>query len=361
VDAPSGPYDVSLTDLGGLTLPGVPTALALNTATGLLFVGVQPASLKAIVVVIDPTTDTIKTSIPVSGAMVRSIAVDPASNTIFATVQDGGPSSGVVTIIDGATNTVTGTIPTAAANEVAYYLAFNLTTHVLYSFNAIAGGGEGGTVSVIDPSARKTTATVPIPGACGPCGRAGAERLLDVDSVTNKIYAFSADSKLNVIDGTTNKITDTIAYSHAIAQSVAAESGGGLALVTTQSPDAVHEVDPADLPIPAGFTPDYVTYFDYFGVQGWSRVDVWAHDASGNVVVFTYAPCKPPKTGWGLDGEEHTDAAWVARGPAAGAALVTGVDVYVVERRSDSSGPLDPVLHHVRLHAATDRHLVSCP
>jgi hypothetical protein len=123
---------------------------------------------------------------------------------------------------------------------------------------------------------------------------------------------------------------------------VAAETGGaGLALVTAQRPDAVHEVDAADLPVPAGFTPDYVTYDDGGGSAAAIRVDVWAHDALGNVVVFIYDPCLPPKTGWGLHHEEHADVAWVQNGPAAGAVLVTGLEV--------------------RLHPSTERFPAECP
>jgi hypothetical protein len=76
---------------------------------------------------------------------------------------------GHISVSDGATNAVTGTIALASSQEAATGVAVNTTTHTVYAFNTKAAAS---TVSVIDPVTAQTTNTVPLTSVVGP-GPAG--------------------------------------------------------------------------------------------------------------------------------------------------------------------------------------------
>jgi hypothetical protein len=71
--------------------------------------------------VIDGATNTVVGTLPVPGGVV---AVNPATNRLYVA------SDGVVSVLDGATNTVVGTLPVAATE-----VAVNPTTNRLYVRN----------------------------------------------------------------------------------------------------------------------------------------------------------------------------------------------------------------------------------
>ncbi len=93
--------------------------------------------------VIDGATNTVTATIPV-GSGPDGVGVDPATDTVYVT----NFNDGTVSVIDGATNTVTATIPVGLQ---PFGVGVNPATHAVYVTNY--NHGTDGTVSVITPDA----------------------------------------------------------------------------------------------------------------------------------------------------------------------------------------------------------------
>ena len=98
---------------------------------------------------IDGTTNTVTATIAV-GSDPDGVAVDPATDTVYVTNQDGN----TVSVIDGATNTVTATI---AVGSDPNGVAVDPSTDTVYVANAATTR-----VSVIDGATNTVTATVAV-------------------------------------------------------------------------------------------------------------------------------------------------------------------------------------------------------
>ncbi len=161
-------------------------------------VGVNPTTDKIYVAnlsnnnvsVIDGATDTVTGSpIPV-GNSPTGVGVNPTTNKIY--VANCGDYPGTVSVIDGATGTVTGTITVGTQPKV---LGVNPTTDKIYVANYYDN-----TVSVIDGSSDTVTGS-PIPVGTSPNG-------VGVNPTTNKIYvANTISNNVSVIDGSTGAVT----------------------------------------------------------------------------------------------------------------------------------------------------------
>jgi DNA-binding beta-propeller fold protein YncE len=145
-----------------------------------------------------------------SASTVAMIAILVLGSTSFLLI---APSSSRTAHAD----TLETTIPIAG---VPSYEAVNPTTNTIY----VSGSNEAGTnstVSVIDGATNTVTATIVAGGYCAVCGSQGA---IAVDPQTNRVYVAvertqlysacgcltGAGGTLVVIDGSTNKIIDSI-------------------------------------------------------------------------------------------------------------------------------------------------------
>jgi YVTN family beta-propeller protein len=221
-----------LAEHGSITPPTLPTVPTLFVAN----YGDDTVS------VINGTTNAVTATIPLGDNTPRDLAVDPSSHTVYAAGQVASTTGqGVVTIVNGAHNTVTSSVTepgifsnvavdpgTHAAlvtgcclNKLALLasatathftdlsvpgtrgVAVNPTTHMAYVTNA---NDIAGAVSVIDESTNTITATVPV--GSQPYGVA-------VDASTDVIYVTNADDDtISVIDGTTNAVVATVPVGH---------------------------------------------------------------------------------------------------------------------------------------------------
>ena len=190
------------------TLPSGPNpvAVAVNQTTNMVYVAdVDVRTLT----VIDGATNT-ATTIPAVGPL-ASVAVNPRTNTIYA-LNGGSQSSGLggivvtpgyVSVINGATNAVTATIPLPALGT---RVVVNPATDQIYisALNEI-GNGAVVDVLVIDGSTNAITTTISIPQIIGS---------LAVDTTRNVIYAMYENAPGNAtvaaIDGSTNAVTATV-------------------------------------------------------------------------------------------------------------------------------------------------------
>ena len=108
--------------------------------------------------------------------------------------ESGGVVSGVMSVVNGDTETVTATIP---VGDFPSGLAVDPKTDTIYSANA-----QDGTVSVINGKTNTVTATIPVGNT--PIGIA-------VDTHRNIYVANDGSNSLSVISGRTNTVTATIA------------------------------------------------------------------------------------------------------------------------------------------------------
>lgn len=175
-----------------------PTSVAVNPKTNLLYAACQsPSSLK----VIDGATNSVTATIPLNLNFFppEGIAVNPTTNRIYVDDYVHG-----VWVLDGATNAIVTNIllPTGAAK-----IAVNPVTNMVYVGNSVDR-----TISVIDgnigsPTENSVIAVVPLAAYLGG----------DIvpNSVTNRIYVATngydfATNKyrpITVIDGTTNTVS----------------------------------------------------------------------------------------------------------------------------------------------------------
>src|SRR2546426_1095765 len=153
------------------------------------------------VYVIDGATNSVTGTIPVGGG-IQGIGVNPNTNKIYVTSNGfSSPSyrfscSSTVSVIDGATNSITSTIP--VGNE-PNGIGVNPKTNMIYVANFLS---VAGTVSVIDGATNSVTSTIQVGN--GPIG-------VDANPTTNKIYvANSNGNTVSVIDGTTNSVLSTL-------------------------------------------------------------------------------------------------------------------------------------------------------
>ena len=170
-----------------------PVALAVDPSTHTVYVANRNDNT---VSVIDGAPRTVTATVPV-GADESGVAVDPGVNTVYVTTErmcGNAPctSKNMVSVIDGATRTVTATVP-AGANPRG--VAVDPDTHTVYVAN------YDGTVSVIDGATRTVTATVP--AGENPNGVA-------VDPGTHTVYIINSNNTVSVIDGSTRTVTATV-------------------------------------------------------------------------------------------------------------------------------------------------------
>src|ERR671925_435873 len=184
---------------------GDPKNVAVNPNNNTIYVTDYNSS---IVSVIEGKTNSVMGSIDVGGSSPTSIAVNPNNNTIYVTDYN----SGTISVIDGTTNSVMGSIRAAdAVNGAANDVAVNPTTNTIYVANY-----DSGTISVI--AGTRTNGTIMTGTTNGTTNRAmeridlgGAANDVAVNPNTNTIYvADTLSNRVSVIDGRTNSVMGSI-------------------------------------------------------------------------------------------------------------------------------------------------------
>ena len=182
-------------------LPRV-TDVAVDPATDAVYETVSNGVSQ--VSVINGATNQVTATIPISAGG-YNLAADPATDTVYVTT-----GNNAVSVINGATNQVTATIPLAAAPGA---IAADPATNTVYV-------GTGNAVSVINGATNQVTATIPLSAA-------GA---IAADPATNTVYVGTGNA-VSVINGATNQVTATVPLS--AAGSVAVDSSADTVYVGT--------------------------------------------------------------------------------------------------------------------------------
>ena len=181
-----------------------PVAVAVNQTTNMVYVADIDNDN---VTVIDGTTN-IPTTIPTGGTNgLEDLALNATTNMVYALnggVFSGG--NGDVIVIDGATNTITTTV---ALSGIGAHIAVNPVTNQIYVCTNAPAGDVGGSLVVIDGSTNAITDTISLPEGSSSVA---------VDSTRNLIYLIHikepGNGTLEVIDGSTNtvKASVTVGY-----------------------------------------------------------------------------------------------------------------------------------------------------
>ena len=274
----------SITVIDGKTLAASPFAttpdlqsIAVNPVNGRVYAGYLAAGVGG-VLVFDGATGTQLAAVPIpGGAMVHTLTVNTAANQIYAA----SLLSGLMTLIDGTTNSVSQPVTAtlvrsvavnpvlnkvvlAATNIAVFDPATSTASIILSNDNAPAY-----TIAAINPvsnlgylvSARTNTVVV-LDGAAGynivtsiPVGRDPVAEALD--PVRNKVYVVnSSDNTVTVIDGATNTAAPLATGGR--PQAVAVNPLTGKVYVVNSPGNDVTVTDPAtgvSTTVPAGTSP----------------------------------------------------------------------------------------------------------
>ena len=183
---PSGWSPPSRAVLGAIPVGSQPLGVGMDVLTDTAYVANAGSNN---VSVIDGATDTVTANVPV-GSNPMGVAVDNVSDTIYVT----NAGSDNVSVIDGATDTVTANVP---VGSYPTGVGVDRTTDTIYVANR-----NSNTVSVINGTTNTVTATLLVGGQ--PWG-------VGVDSVTDRIYVTDcAWDTVSVINGSANSISATI-------------------------------------------------------------------------------------------------------------------------------------------------------
>ncbi|MFF1626199.1 beta-propeller fold lactonase family protein [Streptomyces sp. NPDC058272] len=234
-----------LTVLAGMVVPlaaATPAAAQDNT-----FAYVTNDS-SGTVSVIDTATNTVTATIPV-GTAPQGVALTPDGTRVYVT----NSGSDTVSVIDTSTNTVTATVPVGVGPR-----------GVAVGGSVYVTNAGSDTVSVIDTSSNTVTATIPV-----------GDFPQGVGVSPDTVYVTNSNSDtVSVIDTSTNTVTATIPVGGFPLGVAVALVGGANVYVTNSNSDTVSVIDSAtntvtatvpvgDLPQGVAVTPDtsrvYVT------------------------------------------------------------------------------------------------------
>jgi YVTN family beta-propeller protein len=182
------------------------------------------------------------TEVPASNYGLLGVAADPVTDTVYAT-----DNQNVVTVIDGADNTVTTQIDLRSRLD---FVAVDQASDTVYAISS----SFSDTAEVINGATNTVTATISLPGTDP---RAGA-----VNPVTHMVYV--ADAGLDaviVINGTTDTVAATIPLDNALPADVAVDSVTNTVYVSGRRGDQITVIDGAtntvtgQIALPAGSDP----------------------------------------------------------------------------------------------------------
>jgi YVTN family beta-propeller protein len=181
----------TMTSPVSLRVPKIAFSLLALVAAPALLTGCQQ-SLATPVGVPTPPTTTANTGAP-APTVAPAIAYDATSNAYY--VANG--FAGTVTVVNGTSNAVTGTITVGPAGTDLYSIAVNPVTDLIYVVS-----NQTGTLTVINGGSNQVTATVPAAGTL-PVAVA-------VNAATNLVYVLG-QGNLNVYAGANNAPAGSVA------------------------------------------------------------------------------------------------------------------------------------------------------
>ena len=200
-----------------VSTPSVTTlgAMAVNALTNKIYAvgNVGFASTGNQVVVIDGSSNSVTATIPMPACQSQAstgpteLVVNTTGNKVYVLCQASVPGSGMsdaLEIIDGATNTAS-SIAVHRAEDVAVN---EVTNKVYFAQIYDSVDQHSGSIMVLDGATSAVIANI--------FGTPGDFRNLSVNTATNKVYAVDLyASSVDIIDGSSNTVTGTVAVNSA--------------------------------------------------------------------------------------------------------------------------------------------------
>jgi YVTN family beta-propeller protein len=261
-------------------------AVAVDPATNTAYIGDITADELSVV---DGSTNTVTGTISLTGQP-HGIAVDSATDTVYASVyvpEAGGTTASLAAldVIDGATDTVTDTIALPTGSD-PIGVAVDSLTDVVYVAEYFASA-----VAVIDGSTSTVTATISTGSGTSP-------REVAVDETSDVVWV--ADSSGNVfgISGTSNTVTQTVSFSGEIVDGVDVDPDTDTVYAAIESTPAVAVIDGStgaisttigvtDAVYSVAVDPDSGTVFASSSAGSPGPGTTWIIDESSNTIVDT--------------------------------------------------------------------------
>jgi YVTN family beta-propeller protein len=256
--------------------------LAVDSANNTIYAGSGAG-----VTVINGATGTITARLSLSG-FVNGIAVDAATNRVYATVTNIGSGTPGVEVINGATNAIVATIA-EPGGATAGGVAVDSTTNTIYVTSLAAA------VTVIDGATNSVKTTVGTGVGTRPVGIA-------VDELTHAIWVADQNGSVIAIDGATDSITGGLYLGASQPGSVAVDSATDTVYVTDFRNGDVAVID--------GKTASLTTLVAVGAYPGGIAVD------QGSGVVYASSSVFSTGTTWAIDGVGNHVANTIARGGA---------------------------------------------
>ena len=177
--------------------------IAVNSFTNRVYVSDYDDSEE---VVIDGSTDQIAARVNLNSGLPVGVAVDVATNQVWVALD--GPQA-KIDIINGATNTLRGSVIVGNGDAFIPNLAINSTTRRVYVCSSSPSG-----LYVVDASSHKTIATLPFGQFTNDVG---------IDTLSNLIFVTDGNANtVTVVDGSTNQIVSTVQLNGSFPSGVAA-------------------------------------------------------------------------------------------------------------------------------------------
>lgn len=271
----------------GYTASRIPTGLesvfvAVDSVTGTVYL----ADATDRITVVNGATNTVTAAIALPTAP-RGIAVDPVTDTVYVSLNTSPPT---VDVIDGATNQVTATI-TLAAGSLPSGITVDSSTDTVYVAESSAAA-----VAVIDGSTNAVTATVSTGSGTRPYQ-------LAVDETTGDVWVANLSGSVLAISG--NAVTETVSLSGADVLSVAVNPVSDTVYAAERNND-VAVIDGAAGTLSVTIALQAATSTFLYGVA----VDPGA----GTVFASGFAGTNTQGTTWVIDGSNNTVADTIPRG-----------------------------------------------
>lgn len=170
---------------GSIAVDKPPSGVAVNSVTNRIY-AVKGDHFTSHIVVIDGNSNTVVASIPLANPnhFPFRLAVNETTNRMYVTGFDVTSLEGVITVMDGANNSI---ITTISGGSFPFGIAVNPVTDRIYVSNS-----DDSTLSVIQGSTNTIEANIVV---------GLASNVVAANHVTGRIYAANFETELSVVDG----------------------------------------------------------------------------------------------------------------------------------------------------------------
>jgi hypothetical protein len=260
-----GSMSMSVAASASIPLSARPNGSAIyDSATKLIYLGTYNSTAGASptsggIVVIDTTTNMVKTVIP-TDLIVGGLAINPNSNKIYAAASTfSGPPKPAVYVIDPTTQTIKSTLSPGAMSQISAAVAVDPDANKVYVLNNDFVA-KGGSIVVLDGASDTMTKTIAVANTTFQSSSAAIQPATHKLFAVGQKYNDSANVIANVIDTTADSIKSSMPYAGNFV-GVAASTAGSAAIALNGATPRVELLDPCPTTLPQGAILRSITMF----------------------------------------------------------------------------------------------------